>query len=453
MESQRSNLDPRLGPLEPGDQFEQCEIRRLLGRGAHAFVYEAHHTLLNRPVAIKVFVNRKNQRENLQQLVQSESRLLSKLNHQRLVRVLDAGAIGGDLVYLVMELLEGRSLREVYRELGTLTPAEVLTVGAQIAQGIEAAHAEKIIHGDLKPESVFVLEGNEVKVLDLGIARFLAQVGHTNQREVPGGTLLYMAPEHLGGLGVTPRSDIFALGTILYEGLAGKPPALVSAARRRIETLGVRQLRELQASEPPPDLEELVPGLPRHVANVVHKMIAKQPADRPGSMREVAEALLHGARRVLEVTPVGDDLRPLWKPALSPSPRPVRESVRPRIESRVVLPSSDPTPPPSITSGLYPAHPPKSSRLVPIAVLGGVVAGLVAAVTITLENPVSEAVPSSTSTLTVAASPAPIVPSSIPSVVTSAPAPAISLSASAAPATPKQRTSAPGLPSSGLERD
>jgi serine/threonine-protein kinase len=190
---------------------------------------------------------------------------------------------------------------------------------------------------------VFVQQGNEIKVLDLGIDRFV------EQPELSPGTRVYMAPEQLSGLGVTPRSDIFSLGMVLYEGLTGKTPAL--------------------DLESPPDLEELIVGVPRHVAQLVQKMIAKQPADRHGSMREVAEALVHGSRRLLEGSGGRGALRPLWRKTSEP----VLDTPLPHL----ALGTSDRTPPPLASSDRS-----ASSRTPALAIAIAVLAGIAISVTV-----------------------------------------------------------------------
>jgi len=334
-------------PLAPGDRFEDYEIRRLLARGRRSVVYEAYDRAQGRAVALKILLLSAASAD-LSLRARAEARELFKAQHGNLARTFAVGALGGDKLYIAMELLEGRTLREVYRELGRLTPAEMLVVGVQIARGIAAAHADKMVHGDLRPEAVFVRASNEVKVLGLGVARFVERVAPHDRRDVPSDALVYLAPEQVRELGVTPRSDIYALGTILYEGLAGRPPA---------------------PAGPAAPLEEVSAEVPRYVARLIDSMVAKEASDRPGSMREVAEVLLNDVRRLLEAS--SGRPRPLWLQA-------------PQQDQQTPLPATlaaiDPTPPPTASSWPHQAQRPRFRALGVIALFGTVLAGALIAV-------------------------------------------------------------------------
>jgi serine/threonine-protein kinase len=276
-------FNPEQGPFAPGAQFQKFEIRRLIGRGGHAYVYHCYDQFLDRHVALKVIPDPIERGRDLQRRAQLEARVLCKLQHPNLVHVFDAGTIDDEIVYLVMELLEGRTLRDVFREFRSLSVAEVLRIGAQIADGVHAAHELNAIHRDLKPENVFVQAGNAIKVLDFGIAKLLGASNQTTQKDLLHGTMLYMSPEHLQGLGVTPRSDIYALGTILYEAIAGGPPCLLG-----VDEPTIRELAWIQIARIPKPLDELVRGIPHFVARGIQRMLAKDPAERFPTMAEVA---------------------------------------------------------------------------------------------------------------------------------------------------------------------
>jgi serine/threonine-protein kinase len=259
------------------------EIRALIGHGDHAYVYEAYDPLLDRTVAIKLIPESPNSRRDLVQRSPDLAPLLRELRHPNLVSVYDVGTVGDELVYIIMDRLIGRTLRSVLLKQHTLTPLELLPIGIQVAEGMARAHLQQIIHRDLKPENVFITENREVKVINAGITSFVVPSGMTTERDWVRGTLLYMSPEHIQGFGVTARSDIFSLGTLLYECLVGSPPVLVGAKRLSLDDVAWRQIAQM-----PPPLDELLPEVPSTVARLIQQMLAKEAALRFGTMDEVA---------------------------------------------------------------------------------------------------------------------------------------------------------------------
>jgi len=311
----------RPGPLQIGDSFlGKYEIRALLGKGGHAFVYEALDRFLDRLVAIKVIKSPKDAGRDLGPRAQKEAQLLSRADDPHLVKVIDAGIADG-LVYLVMERLHGRTLRDALKELGRLSVAEALVVGLQVADGMEVAHRLQVIHRDLKPENIFIELKNAVKVLDFGIAKVLGIGVETTQKDLLQGTVLYMSPEHLQGFGVTPRSDVYALGTILFEALYSHP---LTVGER---PAGLQEAAWMQIAKVPPLLDELDPSIPHYVAKLVHRAIVKMPEQRYGSMRELREAIsvaLERLRGEAKTNPSRFILRDLSKapPPEQPEPEP-----------------------------------------------------------------------------------------------------------------------------------
>jgi len=281
-------MNVQMKPFAPGHRFVKYDIRGLLGMGGHAHVYDAHDPFLDREVAVKVIAAPKGSRQNLARRAQSEARVLVRIDHPNVVKVYDAGATDDGLVYLVMEKLAGRTLREVYQNLGQLTVVEALEIAQQMCQGVHAAHELGVIHRDLKPENVFVQADNRVKVLDFGISKVMGYGAQdTTQRHVLHGTVLYMSPEHLQGYGVTRKSDVFALGTLLYEGMYMHPTLLWPEARNAKD---VREVIRVQLSETPPMLHEVDSRIFRHVARFVHRAILKAAEQRYESMAEMFEA-------------------------------------------------------------------------------------------------------------------------------------------------------------------
>jgi eukaryotic-like serine/threonine-protein kinase len=280
------------GPLKPGDHFLKFEVKGLLGKGGHAWVYHGYDAFLDRHVAIKVIPKPAEPGRDLARRAQLEARVLCRLQHPNVVHVIDAGATIEGAVYIIMEVLHGRTLRDVIHALCPLGVREVLWLGAEIADGVQAAHEQHAIHRDLKPENVFILQDNAVKVLDFGIAKFLGYGAAVTQKDLLHGTILYMSPEHLQGFGVTARSDIYALGTILYEAFVGVPPCMIGSPDPTVHAIAWSQLNRM-----PPPLDELTGTVPGFVARAIQRMVAKEPADRFASMAEVSAVLRAHARR------------------------------------------------------------------------------------------------------------------------------------------------------------
>jgi serine/threonine-protein kinase len=277
------------GPLALGELFlGKYEIVALIGRGGHACVYHAVNSFMGRHVAIKVLhrpggIDREALRRG-----QAEAQILSRLRHPNIVEVSDAGMTEQGLLYIVMELLSGHSLREVLNQHGALAVDEVLELAAELADGLHAAHSTGAIHRDLKPENLFVTTGEGVKILDFGIAKVADAAAWTTDRDLAHGTPLYMSPEQLQLAKLTPRSDIYALGVVMYEALAGQHPVpmLIDSPRPSVWEIS----RAVLAREPPM-LDELDARIPRSVATLVNRAMAKQPEQRFESMAELATAL------------------------------------------------------------------------------------------------------------------------------------------------------------------
>ncbi len=352
----------KTAPFEPGHRFVKYDIRGLLGTGGHAHVYDAYDPFLDREVAVKVIAAPRDAQENLAKRAQSEARVLVRIDHPNVVKVYDAGATEDGLVYLVMEKLAGRTLRAVYRDVGRLSVVEALEIARQICAGVDAAHRQGVIHRDLKPENVFIQHDNRVKVLDFGISKVMGYGAHdTTQRHVLHGTVLYMSPEHLQGYGVTNKSDVYALGTLLFEGLYAHPTLLWPEARHAKD---LREVIRVQLTETPPMLHELDPSIFRHVARFVQRAILKAAEQRYASMAEMLEAADAAWQRLEREQ--GADYLVQWRRDLSracKTPRnqqPQRDTVQEAMRfstaiepSTLARPSTQPgglTSPPPLTS-------------------------------------------------------------------------------------------------------
>jgi eukaryotic-like serine/threonine-protein kinase len=286
MASERMPAGDKAGPLKVGGRFLKYSIQRLLGTGGHAWVYQGHDPFLDVEVAIKILHRPGGVTNDMLRRGQVEAKLLYRLKHEHIVNVLDAGITDDGLLYIVMELLHGDTLRRLLVRKGRLPLEEVLPLFAKITDGVEAAHAFGAIHRDLKPENIIVHHDGEPKVLDFGIAKVVDAAGWTTEKDVIHGTVLYMSPEQLHGEKATARSDVYALGLILFETLYGRHPLLLKNQRPTVQ-----ELTWMQLSMKPPRVDEIDSTIPRHVARLIERMILKVPAHRVASMKECGQVI------------------------------------------------------------------------------------------------------------------------------------------------------------------
>ena len=265
------------------DRIGDYEVLRPLGEGGMGKVFAARERLSGREVALKTLRPELAGSEEGRRLFRSEMTILAHLDHPNVVRCLACTEVDGELV-MAMELLEGPTLRALMQERGAVAWPDAVRWISQIAAGLQAAHAQEppIIHRDLKPENVLVdAEGTSVKVTDFGVAKVLEALQQTTTHSV--GTLSYMSPEQIDAAPLDPRADLYALGVLFYELLAGQPP-FVSASPRAL-------LEMHCAAEPPPLPEEVRAGLPKGIERLVIELLGKAPGDRPASAAEVVETL------------------------------------------------------------------------------------------------------------------------------------------------------------------
>src|SRR5580700_8237817 len=214
-------------PLTPGTILGQYEIRSPLGAGGMGEVYRAHDTRLDREVAIKVLPESLTADPDRLRRFEQEARAVAALNHPNILAVYQMATHEG-VSYMVSELLDGETLRERLRR-GPIPLRKAIDYAGQIAHGLAAAHDKGIVHRDLKPDNLFVTKDGRVKILDFGLAKVTAPKDATASAAptltLPGvaiGTVGYMSPEQVRGLETDHRTDIFALGAILYEMVMGR---------------------------------------------------------------------------------------------------------------------------------------------------------------------------------------------------------------------------------------
>jgi serine/threonine protein kinase len=260
-------------------------LRSLLAAGGMGAVWVADDAALGRQVAVKLLSEALAGDGLAAERLRREARAAAGLEHPGIARVLDLGEDGGR-PYLVMELLHGQSLAQRLARAGPLPPAEAARVVAAAAEALQVAHRAGIVHRDVKPGNVFLTGDGEVKLLDFGIASAANQAALTGGDLI--GTAAYLAPERMLGHDATPASDVYALGVLLYELLAGRPPFTADSST----ALAMAHLH----ARPAP-LRDAAAGAPPALAAACEQALAKDPADRPPSAAAFA--------RLLRSTPAG----------------------------------------------------------------------------------------------------------------------------------------------------
>lgn len=275
-----SFLKPSLDPDFIG-RIAHFEVRRLLGRGGMGAVLQARDPSLGRDVAIKILDPQLAGNKTARQRFCREARAAASVAHDNLVPVYQVDEDeDSDLPFIVMQLINGETLEQRLKRVGKLTVAQALLIGQQAAAGLAAAHAIGLIHRDIKPGNI-LLEGgtDKVKLTDFGLARAAEDIKLTRTGMVAG-TPLYMAPEQARGEDIDLRSDLFSLGSVLYEALSGRPPFDGKTP--------LAVLRRIADDEHEP-LEQVNPNVPDWLADVLDRLLAKNPNDRFQSAAEVAE--------------------------------------------------------------------------------------------------------------------------------------------------------------------
>src|SRR5271157_376729 len=277
--------------------IEHYEILRRLGAGGSGVVYLANDTLLQRPVVLKILRTGLLSAEQMRSTVLREARLASAIEHPNVCAIYEVGE-SGDEGFIVMQYVPGENLDKLIAR-GPASLQLVLSVGIQIADGLQAAHSLGIFHRDLKPMNVMLTDGGLVKILDFGLARRLRPEDASFDPSKPalardasiaatytarGGTIRYMAPEQFVTGQSSVQSDVWALGVILYELVSGRHPF------SRPDAEDFHAIRSIQFSDAP-ELSEIVPDVSAELKSVIASCLEKNPANRYASAGEVREAL------------------------------------------------------------------------------------------------------------------------------------------------------------------
>ena len=260
---------------------DRYQIIKAIGEGGMANVYLAYDTILDRNVAVKVLRGDLANDEKFVRRFQREALSASSLTHPNIVEVYDVGEDAGQY-YIVMEYVEGKNLKDLIKKRGKLTLSEVIDIMLQITDGMSVAHDSYIIHRDIKPQNIMIMENGLVKIMDFGIAMAMNSTELTQTNSVMG-SVHYIPPEQANGKGAILQSDIYSMGIVMYELLTGTLPYRGDNA---VE-IALKHLKE-----PLPSIRDILPNIPTSVENIILKATAKNPKNRYADAREMHNDLL-----------------------------------------------------------------------------------------------------------------------------------------------------------------
>lgn len=268
--------------------FNNFELVGLIGEGGMGSVYKAYDHTLGRMVALKVLRREMSATDEERAKLEHEARITASVNHPHVVRVYSFGEAHGQF-YLAMELVEKGSLDDLMGIQSRISEAQVLEIGVQIAQGLEAASEKGLIHRDVKPGNILFADAHTTKIVDFGLARVLEE--EAGARGEIWGTPYYIAPERLNCEPEDFRSDIYSLGGTLFHAIAGRPPF-------EAESASLVALKQIKSQ--PVSLEAFAPDVAPETAFVINRMLEKSPDERYASYSELIEHLEFAREKVLE---------------------------------------------------------------------------------------------------------------------------------------------------------
>jgi hypothetical protein len=274
--------DPLIGTIVGGHRIE-----RLLGRGGMGLVYQASELSLERTVALKLIAPELAGEPGFRERFMAESKLAASLDHVNVLPIFHAGEHDGTL-YLAMRFVEGDDLRTLVARDGPLPPPRAAAIVAQVAAALDAAHARRLVHRDVKPANVLIGPGDHAYLTDFGVVKDLAiTTGATTSGQLLG-TVDYAAPEQIRGHGIGPPTDVYALGCVLFFALTGRVVFPLDAAESRLWA---------HISAPPPPVSSVAPGVPAALDDVLRRALAKAPQERYQAASELAAEVLAAVQR------------------------------------------------------------------------------------------------------------------------------------------------------------
>jgi beta-lactam-binding protein with PASTA domain/tRNA A-37 threonylcarbamoyl transferase component Bud32 len=273
--------DPLVGHLLDG----RYRVESRIARGGMATVYVATDTRLDRTVALKIMHRELASDADFVRRFIGEAKSVARLSHPNVVGVFDQGS-DGEHLYLAMEYVPGRTLRDLLGERGRLPPAEALDVMVPVLAGLGAAHQAGFVHRDVKPENVLITVGNRVKVVDFGLARAIAAASHTKTGMVIG-TVAYLAPEQVSSATADARSDVYAAGVMLFELVTGRQP-------HTADTPLAVAYKHVNETVPAPS--SIVPGLPQALDDLLAAATSRDPGRRPADAGQLLHAVFETRR-------------------------------------------------------------------------------------------------------------------------------------------------------------
>ena len=273
-------------PVSEGSEFHSFKVLELVGRGGMGHVFRAQQTSLGRIVALKILAPQLASSESFRTRFSREARILASLNHPNIVQVFDFGR-EGDLHFLAMEHVRGTDLQAFFDQPCGLERHRLLKIVRDVARGLGSIHRAGLVHRDIKPSNILVTEDGSAKIADFGLAIDTGEPGRLTDPGVFLGSPPYVSPEYIQGKPVDGRSDLYSLGVILYQGIVGCVPF----AGRNASAVLFKHVHET-----PPALASRVPGIPPALQDLVLKLLAKKPDERPGS----AEAFEQELTRILD---------------------------------------------------------------------------------------------------------------------------------------------------------